>query len=35
MAASRRSSFNRAGRSIPENAFTRFPAAKSRLRLSR
>ena len=35
VAASNRSSFNLAARSIPEKAFTRFPAAKSRVRLSR
>src|ERR1700685_4775073 len=34
-AASRRSSFKRAGRSMPENAFTRLPSAKYRVRLSR
>jgi hypothetical protein len=35
VAASTRSSFRRAGRSNPENAFTRLPAAKSLVRLPR
>src|SRR5260221_14712870 len=35
VAASSRSSLSRAGRSMPENAFTRLPAAKSPVRLSR
>src|SRR2546428_11821403 len=35
VAASRRSSFIRADRSIPENALTRWPAANSLDRLSR
>jgi hypothetical protein len=35
VAASSRSSFKRAARSMPENAFTRLPAAKSGVRLSR
>ena len=35
VAASRRSSFSCAERWIPDNAFTRLPAAKSLVRLSR